>query len=90
MLHFRSTVTLTELFQCQLKRPFTCGAAVKAAPAVAACFSSGASSGRSTGKERTLTGWGAPQHIGRKTGVRNFCSKEDGQNEALKDSSTEK
>ncbi|XP_008302645.1 glutaminase kidney isoform, mitochondrial-like isoform X1 [Stegastes partitus] len=85
MLHFRSTVALKELFQTQLKRPLTGRVGVKAAPASAVCLD-----GRSPGRGRAFTGWRAPPHFARKNGLRGFCSKGDGHNEASKDSATEK
>ncbi|GLD75342.1 glutaminase kidney isoform, mitochondrial-like isoform X1 [Lates japonicus] len=92
MLHFRSTVALKELFQTQLKRPLTGrGVGVKAAPATtAACFGTVTSDGRSPGRGRAFAGWTAPQHFTRRHGVRGFCSKGDGHNEAAKDSAAEK
>ncbi|CAJ1087656.1 glutaminase a [Xyrichtys novacula] len=93
MLHFRSTVALKELFQTQLKRPLAGRVGVKAAPARAACLSTTVGlDGRSPGTGRGIFGWRAPQqqHHSRRHGVRDYCSKGDGQNEASKDSSAEK
>lgn len=87
MLHFRSTVALKELFQTQLKRPLTRGVGVKAAPATSACFSSAAAlDGRSPGRGKAFAPWRAPPYPARRHGVRGFCSKGDGQNDAAKDS----
>lgn len=90
MLHFRSTVALKELFHTQLKAGRV---GVKAAPApaafaaaAAACLSTACSDGRG------FAGWRAPQQrfSRRQGGVRDFCAKGDGHNEASKDSSAEK
>lgn len=85
MLHFRSTV-VAQLFQSQLKRPLTRRAAVQAAPAASAGFSSGAADGRSAGGGRASAGWSLPAQSTRRQGGRQFCTKGDGQNDAAKDS----
>ncbi|XP_068165368.1 glutaminase kidney isoform, mitochondrial-like isoform X2 [Antennarius striatus] len=84
MLQFRSTVALRELFQTQLRCPRTGRVGVRAAPAASACFSTGHLDRRSPGRGRLL-----PPHL-RKYNGRNFCSKDDGQNEAGKDSAEKK
>lgn len=89
MLHFRSSVALKELFQSQLKRPLTGAGGSKASPA-AYCFSTVGLDVRSPARGQPAAGWKPPQHWGRKLGVRAFCSKGDGHNEANKDSAAEK
>lgn len=86
MLHFRSTVALKELFQTQLKRPLTGRVGVNAAPATSVSFSTAGLDGRSPGRGRAFAAWRAPPHFTRRHGVRDFCSKGDGQNDAAKDS----
>lgn len=82
MLHFRSTVALKELFQTQLKRPLTGRVGVNAAPATSVCFSTAGLDGGSPGRGRAFAAWRAPPHFTRRHGVRDFCSKGDGQNDA--------
>ncbi|XP_077959009.1 glutaminase a isoform X2 [Gasterosteus aculeatus] len=86
MLSFRSTVALRELFHTQLRRPLAGRVGILATPATAACaFATGASDGRWPGG-----GFGAPRRSAGRLGVRGFCSKGDGPNEAAKESSAEK